>query len=257
MKKKLLLLATLLGVTFGMEAQTLSVDNNSFVGLRGKSATLSVKVNQGSTDLRDVVFDIVIPEGVTFNPDAVTTAADGYTVACAAVTGETNKYKVILYSAPTKDSGKQPSTIGAGVTIDFPLTIPANFADSKLWKPSLTPSSTSEGSATYMASDAVKEIGATSTAYTFEVGLLADVNKDGKVNSTDTSAEFDYIAAHATPASLGSFSVVVNVNGDSSINSTDISALFDIIAASGNSVKAEAGFEEKSAADDEETNWAD
>ena len=239
MKKILLLAVALLGMAAGAEAQTLAVDGNEFVALKGKQATLAIKVNN-ATAVRDVMFDITLPTGITLGTVAPEDATN-YKVAISDAK-DGNTYTVILYS----ESGKTGAT-----TINFPLTVPAEYTG-ELW--ANLSSSTANGKWT---NDAATEDEASSTPYTFQVGLLGDASKDSKVNTTDSSALFDFISANATITSLGSFSVVVNINGDNAINTTDSSALFDIIAANGSSsVKGEANFEDSNI-DDTESEWAD
>ena len=183
MKKILLLAVALLGMAAGAEAQTLAVDGNEFVALKGKQATLAIKVTKGTDDIRDVMFDITLPEGVSLNGNP--TAPTGYT-AVASDVKEGNKYTVIVYSAP--ESGN-PSTITSTGVINIPLTVPETFDDAKLWKPTITLSSTANGKVT---NDAAVETSAESTAYTFEVGLLGDANKNGEVKPNDAQAVLQY-----------------------------------------------------------------
>ena len=211
MKKILLLAVALLGMAAGAEAQTLAVDGNEFVALKGKQATLAIKVTKGTDDIRDVMFDITLPEGVSLNGNP--TAPTGYT-AVASDVKEGNKYTVIVYSAP--ESGN-PSTITSTGVINIPLTVPETFDDAKLWKPTITLSSTANGKVT---NDAAVETSAESTAYTFEVGLLGDVDKSTAVNITDVVALASHVGGKASPEYKSEKAADFDQSG--SVNITDV-----------------------------------
>ncbi len=208
MRKKLLLLAvSLLGMA-SAQAQTLSVENNKFEALKGTEATLAINVGS-ATNVRDLQFDIVIPAGVTLGTPAP--AANTYKLAASdptAVEGG-NKYTVILYS--------ETAAKGA-TTINFPLTIPADFAG-ELWA-NLT-SSTADGKWT---NDAAAEAAATSTAYTFQIGRLGDANKDKSLSVSDAIAILDIMAGNYPD------NIAADVNGDNTLSVSDAIGVLDLMA---------------------------
>lgn len=237
MKKLLLSAVALLGFGLAAEAQTLSVADNEFVALKGESNTLTINVGS-ATQVRDVQFDITVPAGVTIGTPAAGESTYSVAMSDAVDVNGDNKYTVILYSA---------SAATGACSIDFPLTIADGVTP---W--AQVSSSTANGKWTNVSA---VEAAATSTAYTFEIGLKGDVSKDAKVNSTDVSGMLQYIADGRVPADLGAMAVVANINGDAQLNSTDVSGILQIVAATSSEVKAEVDFVEIPA--DVEVDWAD
>lgn len=202
MKKILLLAVALLGMAAGAEAQTLAVDGNEFVALKGKQATLAIKVND-ATAVRDVMFDITLPTGITLGTVAPEDATNYKVAISDAKNG--NTYTVILYS----ESGKTGAT-----TINFPLTVPAEYTG-ELW--ANLSSSTANGKWT---NDAATEAEASNTPYTFQVGLLGDVDKSAAVNITDVVALASHVGGKASPEYKSEKAADFDQSG--SVNITDV-----------------------------------
>ena len=235
MKKLLLSAVVLLGFGLAAEAQTLSVDNNEFIALKGESNTLTVNVGNAAS-VRDVQFDIVVPAGVTIGTPTAGVSTYSVAISDAKTVADGNQYTVILYSAD--------AATGAS-SIDFPLTVADGVTP---W--ATVSSSTANGK--WTNADAA-EAAATSTAYTFEIGLKGDVSKDCAVDFGDISGVLAYIADATT---INAFALrVADTTGDNSIDFGDISGVLSIIAGGSSSVKAEADFVEIPA--DVEVDWAD
>ena len=213
MRKKLLLLAvSLLGMA-SAQAQTLGVDGSAFEVLKGKTGTLAIKVGS-ATNVRDVQFDITIPAGVELGTPAAGT--QDYKVAISDATAVTggNKYTVILYS----ETGEK-----GAADINFPLTVPADFSG-ELWA-NLT-SSTADGKYT---NDAATEAAATSTTYTFQVGLLGDANKDTFVDIADINTILD-VMTDVTPERYSALAANANEDNTPGADRADVNAVLDMMA---------------------------
>ena len=92
-------------------------------------------------------------------------------------------------------------------------------------------------------------------AYTFQVGILGDVNKNGEVALADAGLIYQYMESTTTPASLGNFAVICDLNEDGSFSLADAGLIYNIIEANGSSVKEEVDFFEIPA--DVDVDWAD
>lgn len=229
--KKLLLMAVALLGTYAAQAQTISVED--VLAVDGKNPAIQVNIASTTGDERDAQFTFVVPTGVTIGTPAVGSATDNagsgaYAVALSdpsTVTGGT-QYTAVVYS-------EQGEFFNDGVILNIPVDV-SNV--STYWN-----ETTHALSGIHYTVDDATETTPADDAYTFQVGLLGDVDKSGSVNFSDVSAALDYVAA---PSTVDSFALMIaDIAADNTINFTDVSGMLDIIAAnSGSSVKEEVEF---------------
>jgi len=245
--KKLLLMAVALLGTYAAQAQTISVED--VLAVDGQNPAIQVNIASTSGQVRDAQFTFVVPTGVTMGTPAVGSATDNagsgaYAVALSdptTVTGGT-QYTAVVYS-------EQGEFFNDGVVLNIPVTIPADFSD--YWN-----ETTHALSGIHYTVDDATETTPADDAYTFQVGILGDANKDKSVDLGDAKVIYNYIKNGTTPASLNNFAMIVNLNGGDDFDLGDAKAIYNIIAASSNNVKAESEFDD-SAVLDVEVDWAD
>lgn len=245
--KKLLLMAVALLGTYAAQAQTISVED--VLAVDGKNPAIQVNIANTTGDERDAQFTFVVPTGVTIGTPAVGSATDdagsgAYAVALSdptTVTGGT-QYTAVVYS-------EQGEFFNNGVILNIPVTIPADFSD--YWN-----ETTHALSGIHYTVDDATETTPADDAYTFQVGLLGDANKDKSVDFGDARVIFGYMESETAPSSLGNFEVIVNLNGDSALDFGDARGIFTIMEQTGgSSVKEEVEFVEVPA--DVDVDWAD
>ena len=244
--KKLLLMAVALLGTYAAQAQTISVED--VLAVDGKNPAIQVNIANTTGDERDAQFTFVVPTGVTIGTPAVGSATDdagsgAYAVALSDPTTVTGgkQYTAVVYS-------EQGEFFNDGVVLNIPVTIPADFSD--YWN-----ETTHALSGIHYTVDDATETTPADDAYTFQVGILGDVNKNGEVALADAGLIYQYMESTTTPASLGNFAVICDLNEDGSFSLADAGLIYNIIEANGSSVKEEVDFFEIPA--DVDVDWAD
>lgn len=244
--KKLLLMAVALLGTYAAQAQTISVED--VLAVDGKNPAIQVNIANTTGDERDAQFTFVVPTGVTIGTPAVGSATDNagsgaYAVALSDPTNVTGgtQYTAVVYS-------EQGEFFNDGVVLNIPVDV-SNV--STYWN-----ETTHALSGIHYTVDDATETTPADDAYTFQVGLLGDVNKSGDVAFADAGLIFNYMESATTPASLGNFAIICDLNGDGSFSFADAGLVFNIIETAGaNSVKEEVEFVEVPA--DVDVDWAD
>lgn len=240
--KKLLLMAVALLGTYAAQAQTISVED--VLAVDGKNPAIQVNIANTTGDERDAQFTFVVPTGVTIGTPAIgsatTDAGGAYAVALSdptTVTGGT-QYTAVVYS-------EQGEYFNDGVILNIPVDV-SNV--SAYWN-----ETTHALSGIHYTVDDATETTPADDAYTFQVGLLGDVDKSSGVDFDDITGVLGYIAA---PTTVDDFALsIANVTGDSAIDFDDITGILNIIAANSSSVKEEVDFFEIPA--DVDVDWAD
>lgn len=250
--KKLLLMAVALLGTYAAQAQTISVED--VLAVDGKNPAIQVNIASTSGQVRDAQFTFVVPTGVTMGTPAVGSATDNagsgaYAVALSdpttATDGSGTQYTAVVYS-------EQGEFFNDGVVLNIPVTIPENF--SGYWN-----ETTHALSGIHYTVDDATETTPADDAYTFQVGLLGDVDKSGAVKIADAQAIVDYvlhIIADAPNDPTNPFvAFVADIDGGG-VTIADAQAAVDLFLASGgSSVKSEIDFEGEEEFETED--WAD
>lgn len=245
--KKLLLMAVALLGSYAAQAQTISVED--VLAVAGKNPAIQVNIANTTGDERDAQFTFVVPTGVTIGTPAIGSATENagsgaYAVALSDFTTVTGgkQYTAVVYS-------EQGEFFNDGVVLNIPVEIPADFSD--YWN-----ETTHALSGIHYTVDDATETTPADDAYTFQVGLLGDVNKSGDVAFADAGLIFAYMEDGTTPASLGNFAIICDLNGDGSFSFADAGLVFTVMEEAGaSSVKEEVEFVEVPV--DVDVDWAD
>lgn len=229
--KKLLLLAVALMGSVVAKADSYTVSDVSMIS--GSTGTISVSLTNAAA-VRDFQVSVAIPTGFTFV--SASTPLSYYTVDTDAVANTTTNATVTFIGYSTGNAGNAV-TIAAGTTEVLQIVV---STAANAWAEA-NDVATSAGKAT---NDAAAASDVTAATFDLIAGIVGDVSKDSKVNSTDVSGLYNYIAASKAPSELGAYAMFSNINGDASLNSTDVSGIYNIIANS-SSVKEEVDFVEE------------
>lgn len=230
--KKLLLLAVALVGSVVAKADTYKVGDVSMVS--GSTGVINVALSN-SAAVRDFQVSVAIPEGFTYV--SASTPLPYYTVDTDAVANTTTNTTATFIGYSTGNAGDACTIAAADSTVVLQITV---SSAANAWAEA-EDVATSAGKAT---NDAATASDVTAATFDMVAGIVGDVSKDSKVNSTDVSGLYNYIAASKAPSELGAYAMFSNINGDASLNSTDVSGIYNIIANS-SSVKEEVDFVEE------------
>ena len=227
MKKGLLTMLALLsmGSVFAQDYSDYSGPDAKVVAAR--KGVLRVQV-EASKNYRDLQFDLKLPDGLTlvqkWVPDEtnVKSAATGHVIAYQPQSD--GNVRFVVYDG---ENGNTFSSDG-GVLIEIPVSADADFAGGTAKVTGVIASLNDDNATSRAQKDFDIKIA---------LGILGDVNEDGKVNVTDIMAVASRIkGTPTTPFNEGA----ANYNNDAAINVTDIMGIATIIKGGSASVGAKA-----------------